>query len=353
MYKLKSICEDFVVDEIPDFDLTTLNQTYGKFGYINLIKKDWNTVSAIYELAKALSVSNNDINFAGTKDKLAVTSQFVSVKSAACKDLKSKFPLSLPSGITAEFIGYHDVPLSLGFLKGNKFQIVLRNMELYEQISDRSLFVNYFDEQRFSKNNVEIGKALILKDFKRAVSLVDDFKVKKQLDICETDYLKALLCLPKKIVMLYIHAYQSYLWNETVGRFLLKRCAEDKLRLLDYSKGKLVVVDDLVLRDLKEMQIPLIGALPIESSVSIEIQEIVEELLLEEGIDRYDFIIKQLPNMTPEGSMRSLVSEILNLNINQRVADEVNHGFDKQGVQFNLGKGSYATMAIKFIVVNK
>ena len=351
MYKIKTICEDFVVDEIPLFQLDSLKQDSGKFIYLKLNKKNRNTVDAVRELSWVLGVSNSDINFAGTKDKFAITSQFFSVKFKG-KNLKELFPLNLPEGIIAEFLGFGDNPLSLGFLNGNKFKIVLRNLECDEKIGKRKLFVNYFDEQRFSKNNVEIGKAIILKDFKAAVTLIDDFKVKEQLAICKTDYLKALLCLPKKILMLYLHAYQSYLWNETTSRFLLKRGGSDQ-RILKYSQGKLVIADDCVLQDLMGIQIPLIGALPLENSVPVEIREIVEELLLEEEINRFDFIIKQLPNLTPEGSMRSLVSEILDLKISERVVDEFNEGFEKQVVEFVLGKGSYATMVIKFLVQMK
>ncbi|MAG61041.1 hypothetical protein CL619_04600 [archaeon] len=350
MYKLKQTCEDFVVEEIPDFDNSSLNQESGKFICLKLTKKDWNTVSAVRELSKVLGVSNKDVNFAGTKDKNAVTVQYMSVRNNK-GGLKSKFPLNLPVGLEVEFVGFIDEQLSLGSLIGNKFEIVVRNLGDEEKLVASNYFVNYFDEQRFSKNNVAIGKAIILKDFKKAASLVDDRKVKEQLSDCRTDYLKALLCLPKKILMLYIHSYQSYLWNETVSRYLLKEYSVDQ-KLLDYSQGKLVFADEKVMKELGNLKIPLVGALPLDSSLPETVKKIIGELLLEEGISRFDFIIKQLPNMTPEGGMRSLVAKISSLNISTRENDELNSGFEKQKLEFVLNKGSYATMAIKFLIQN-
>jgi tRNA pseudouridine13 synthase len=355
MYKLKSIYEDFVVDEIPCFEKDHLDQKLGKYIYLELSKTNWNTVSAVNELCKTLSILRSYVNFAGTKDKHAVTKQYLSIKTTGnSEQLKQKFPLILASGIDAKFVGFSDQPLSLGSLKGNRFEIILRNLDQKEKISPRKFFVNYFDEQRFSKNNAEIGKAIILKDFKKAAVLVNDIKVKEQLAKCETDYLKALLCLPKKILMLYLHAYQSYLWNETVSRFLQRKLTnlEFETKLLDYSLGKLVLAGDLSISEFEEINIPLIGALPLDNLVSTEIKEIIEKLLIEESVSRFDFIIKQLPNMSPEGGTRPLVASILDLELRERKEDDLNSGFEKQKIEFVLNKGSYATMAIKFLFKN-
>lgn len=349
MYKLKSVCEDFVVDEMPLFDVNCLSQEQSKFMILKLKKRNWNTVSAVRELSFALGVSSKDINFAGTKDKNAVTSQFVSVNTNR-KNLAQKFPLSLKEGLNVEFVGYSNERLNLGSLIGNKFQIMVRNLIKEDVLSEKKLFVNYFDEQRFSKSNVQIGKAIIQKDFKKAAGLLveQETRVKDALEQNPTDHLKALLTLPKKILMLYLHAYQSYLWNETVSRYLIKKFG-DKQKTIDCSQGQLVLTEEKFLRDLLELEIPIIGALPIENNIASEIKEIVTELLTEEGITRYDFVIKQLPNMTPEGGSRKLVAKIGDLDVGKRETDDLNPGSEKQMVEFSLGKGSYATMAIKFL----
>ncbi|MBT4447063.1 tRNA pseudouridine(13) synthase TruD [archaeon] len=351
MYKLKQIPSDFIVDEIADFEVESLNQKSGKYIYLKLNKENWNTISVVREMAKLLGIDAKDINFAGTKDKNAITSQFVSIKTSG-RNLLDKLPLNLPKGISLRFVGFADSPLSLGKLLGNKFGITVRGLDANESFIDRKFFVNYFDEQRFSTSNVAIGRAIIKKDFKKAAELINDFKVQGQLKDSPNQPLKALLKLPRKLLMLYIHAYQSYLWNETVSEYLSIKYGEN-LPIINYSQGKLIICSDSQLTDLVDFQIPLVGALPLSNTLNSEIKKIVETLMYKENIDRYDFVIRQLPNMTPEGGMRDVVAKIQNLSVGEKEVDELNKELMKMTVSFELGRGSYATMLVKFLLDNK
>ena len=85
--QLKSTPEDFVVEEICE-DETILeldrivertSETNGKFTQFVLQKTNWSTADAIKEIASRLHVSQTRFNFAGTKDKNAITTQLVSV----------------------------------------------------------------------------------------------------------------------------------------------------------------------------------------------------------------------------------------------------------------------------------
>jgi tRNA(Glu) U13 pseudouridine synthase TruD len=67
----------------------------------------------------------------------------------------------------------------------------------------------------------------------------------------------------------------------------------------------------------------------------------------QEGITYRDFIIKSLPEISPEGSSRKLYSEIKKLKIGTLENDELNKGMKKVKISFFLNKGDYATMAIK------
>ena len=185
------------------------------------------------------------------------------------------------------------------------------------------------------------------KNFAKAVSLVDDAKVQEKLRQNPTDSLAALLKLPRKLLLLYVHAYQSYLWNETVTRYLLKCYPHAPTET--YSQGKLALLSDTENKELLDLEIPLIGALPLDSSVPVEVSEIVAELLEEEEISRFDFVIKQIPNMTQEGSSRKLAVELSDLQISGKEDDELHTGKKKQTVSFTLGKGSYATMGVRFL----
>src|SRR3989344_3550916 len=160
MYQLKQIPEDFVVTEVTSI----VPQTQGKYLYFILRKRDRNTLDALTQIARVLGVREKDIGFAGSKDKQAVTEQLISIQGV----VKERVLTIKLRDSSLEFLGYGSEPISLGDLQGNKFEIIVRNLEQVE-IKPVAYVENYFDEQRFSKNNAEIGKYLVLKKFKEAV----------------------------------------------------------------------------------------------------------------------------------------------------------------------------------------
>ncbi|GFR57424.1 pseudouridylate synthase 7 (putative), partial [Elysia marginata] len=77
---------------------------------------------------------------------------------------------------------YVEEPLKLGQLSGNRFTVVLRNVEANKEVVDKALtslktagFINYFGMQRFGTTSVpthKIGSALLHGDWKKAVDLI-------------------------------------------------------------------------------------------------------------------------------------------------------------------------------------
>ena len=67
--------EDFLVEEIPP----EKKQTSGPFLICRLTKRNWELQHAIKEIAKRLGISHRRIGFAGTKDRNAVTTQWISL----------------------------------------------------------------------------------------------------------------------------------------------------------------------------------------------------------------------------------------------------------------------------------
>ncbi|MEK6809865.1 MAG: tRNA pseudouridine(13) synthase TruD [Nanoarchaeota archaeon] len=336
MYKLKQVPEDFVVIEVP----SVKTGKSGKYCYFWMKKSGRNTLDAVKELAKRLRVKEKEIGFAGSKDRHAVTEQMISIAGVKREEVE-KIDLE---NISLEFYGYGVMPISLGDLLGNRFEIVIRNIE-DEKIEKVHLIENYFDEQRFSENNVEIGRNLLKKDFAKAVSLVDDFKVRKYLEIKTNDSVGALKVLPLRQLRMYVNAYQSYLWNKTVARYLEKN--GEVLKKISYSGGELVFISDA--GKFKELKIPLIG-FSHETVGDAEIQGIIDALMDEEHLSYADFIIKQIPELTLEGELRNTFIEVKDCKIGKKEKDELNPGRKKVKVSFALPKGSYATMLIKRIV---
>ncbi|MCF7901699.1 tRNA pseudouridine(13) synthase TruD [Candidatus Woesearchaeota archaeon] len=333
MYTLKQIPEDFQVTEIPEKEFLK----EGTYQVWKLTKTNYNTEDAIKQISKALHIERKTISYAGTKDRNAITKQYITIKNTQ-KEKIEKIELK---DIQLEFCGYLNQPLSLGDLKGNKFKITIRNLN-NEQIAkiktqdtehkkqNTELIPNYFDEQRFQKNNAEIGKLLVKKKFKEAYNLLkEDYQygkiIKEHFEENQNDYINALRKIPKKILKLYVHAYQSKLWNETTTKILHLELATN----------------------IPE-NIPIIG-FGTEKTENEKIQEIIEEIMKKEEITEREFINQQIPELTVEGTKRKTYIKLQNLKINKPEKDELNQDKEKINIEFSIGKGSYATIVIKHI----
>jgi tRNA pseudouridine13 synthase len=321
MYILKQIPEDFIVTEVSNFTFNDL----GRYVYIKVTKKNYNTLDIVKKIAQQCHIKDKDIGFAGSKDKHAVTTQIMSLST----NHKSKLnDLNIP-GVEWEVVGYGDAPITLGDLVGNKFEITVRNIE-DEKIEEVSHVVNYFDEQRFSRNNVEIGRSIVKKQFNKATTLIDEYKVEQHLKKKKNDHVGALRKLPTRLLRLFVNAYQSYLWNETVARFLTDG------KKVPYSQGMFVFSDAY-----NDIKVPLIGF--DEDLIGDEFKDIITTLMKEEDITFHDFIIRAIPEISLEGELRDLFVEVQDLEIGKIVDNKVK-------VTFTLQKGSYATLVIKRII---
>ena len=77
MYKIKQMPEDFIVNEIFKPEL----QANGDYIYIKLTKKNYNTIDALKSIGKTINLPLKNLGFAGAKDRTAVTSQIISIKT--------------------------------------------------------------------------------------------------------------------------------------------------------------------------------------------------------------------------------------------------------------------------------
>jgi tRNA(Glu) U13 pseudouridine synthase TruD len=77
--RLKTLPEDFVVEEVPlAFPAPSAE---GKYTVAALRVRNWETNRLMGELARRLGVPRETIFFAGTKDKRAITTQYVSLRA--------------------------------------------------------------------------------------------------------------------------------------------------------------------------------------------------------------------------------------------------------------------------------
>ncbi|MCK5282461.1 MAG: tRNA pseudouridine(13) synthase TruD [Nanoarchaeota archaeon] len=319
MYQLKQSPQDFIVKEVFNLEL----RQSGKYSICLLRKTNYSTIRALEHIAKSLNKQLKDIGFAGTKDKKAITEQLISIKNIKKEKIEN---LSLKD-IQLTLSGYSNEPISLGRHKGNEFIITIRNIEkkdiekIENKTRSKQLMPNYFGRQRFSKNNIEIGKNIITSRFKEAICLIlssnSDYKEKIEtfLENNLNSYIPALKLVPKKLLLLYVHAYQSHLWNRTLKEYLI------------LSK--------------ENTYIPIIGfGTEIENE---EIRKIIEKIMKEENISFRDFINRKFPEMSSEGDLRQALVEIQSPKILEKTNNSIK-------IIFKLKKGSYATIAIAFLL---
>lgn len=326
MYKIKQIAEDFKVQELKN-DLALIDK--GPFSYAILEKRGLTSLEAVEKLAKRLYIDKERIGIAGNKDKRAITRQYISVYAVDKERLES---VSHPD-MKIEFLGYGESRINLGELEGNKFEVVVRNLD--EKVEGHfDYMINYFDDQRFgaSLNTHLIGKALVQKKFDEACKLIG-------LRPIGNDFIGELRTQHKHLLKMYIYAYQSYLWNRAVCELLKKR---GEYFEVEYSLGTLIASKNII----EELAMPLIS---FDSMLNGEVKEIYDALLIEEGVSYSDFIIREMPEVTAETVYRDVFVDVRNFQILEYSKDLLNPGKFKETISFELPKGGYATMLVKLM----
>lgn len=350
--------EDFIVEEVYD-----LNLNGQKHCVFILEKKNWTTLKAIEMIADKIGVSVKRFNIAGQKDKQGITRQYVSCAGIGRRDLERV----RIRDIRLEFVGYSDKPIMLGGLNGNKFKIIAKDLK--KELKKIEHIPNYYDDQRFGgyrpnlhlagkeilKNNYEEAVKLMLiypfdnesEDYKKARRLMEkdwgDFnvnavpkyltnerKIVSYLSKNKDDFKGALRSLPRHLFTMTTQAYQSYIFNETLSRYLRKRF---KCRDVKYSLGKIAFCKEYI-----DMDWPIVGY---NTKLKGEVKNIIEEVMKEEGID-YNFFKHEIPMLSSEGLTRKAMVKIKDFKLG--IFEK-----GKQEVSFYLPKGAYATIVLKAI----
>lgn len=184
---VKATPEDFIVDEIPLFSSAAVsgldaNNDVGEHIYLHIKKRNVNTQWVAKLLAEFCGVKENDVGYSGLKDRHAVTTQWFSIY-LPLRNLKEEivFPKLLEAQTIfdndeliqeeGEFIEVleqtrHNKKLRPGDLIGNRFQLVIRDVQGSIEAIERNLAAikehgvpNYFGDQRFGHDYGNLDKA--------------------------------------------------------------------------------------------------------------------------------------------------------------------------------------------------
>ena len=395
--KLRRTPEDFVVDEIsilpPPFP-------DGKFIVAKVWHRNWEANRLVRRLSSNLHVGRSRIGFAGTKDGRSVATQLMSF-NAPMDAVKS---LEIPEVKILEAYTARRM-ISIGDLVGNKFQIRVTDISqetdiegicsaVKERLDPISGFPNYFGIQRFgSVRSIThlIGKDLVrgdiegavmryaanpleedseandarralqeTKDFERAfaeypMKLTFERMMIGHLKDNPGDFLGALRTLPYNLLMMFVHAYQSYLFNRTLSeRIRIDMSIKEpevgdmilplsKNNVPDHDNPILVTKDNLskAVRNAREGKAFVSGLIYGSESIFAQgrMGEIERKIIESEELKPLDFQIVGLREASSKGTRRELLSPYKDLSIN---ADECEAAF-----RFTLNKGCYATALLR------
>ena len=365
--------EDFIVKEINHLDISG-----GSYSYYLLKKIRLTTPDAIKLISRRLKIDEKNINYAGNKDKDAITEQYISILNGPKTNINSdsigknsergndvegyggKYGERYEEKYELSFIGRGNERLTLGSLEGNYFEIIVREVsDDFDNVSDNhysvpQVFVNYFDDQRFGRDNKNhiLGKMLVKKQFREFCSTLC-------IEVFNNDYVGAIKKnFDRRKLLLFIHAYQSYLFNETADKYL-ETFEKVNFRKIMYGLGKLNIPKENISKKISKIKIPIVGFGTELKNIckdkkdktskdgyekdEYEIYTILKQLLEKEGIKSpREFIIPQLNGLTVEGDFRDLVMNVKNLKIEKA-------GINAYKCTFTLPKGSYATIVMKSI----
>lgn len=158
--KLKSFPEDFIVKEDLGFEL----DGEGEHVMVRVEKIGYNTLFVAEQLAKFAKISARSVSYAGLKDRHAVTEQWI------CLQMPGK---EIPDFSAWQLDGCRVIAttrqkrkLRIGALKGNQFELTIRDISAPEDIEPRLQQIaeqgvpNYFGEQRFGRDGQNLTQAL-------------------------------------------------------------------------------------------------------------------------------------------------------------------------------------------------
>jgi tRNA pseudouridine13 synthase len=392
---IRSSPHDFLVDEV----FEEMSYEGGRYLVLEVEKTDWDTHHLIRELSRKLRISQKRFGWAGTKDKRAVTVQRISIMNLDEAELKR---ITLP-GLKIKVLGRTNRSVGLGDLLGNRFRITIRDLacpepgatlaRITEETMQQKGVPNYFGVQRFGETRPvthKVGEALARGKIEEAVyiylalpfsgepertrearerlwvsrdipSALKDFPEYLHHELAMLNYLAehpgdyahSFDVLSVNLKRLFVHAYQSYLFNKILSHRLdakleLDRAIEGdvvcfaKEGLPDMDRQQAVTRENIeAVRRLEErgrafVTLPLIG---FETKLAEGIQGEIERAVLNgEQVSQGNFRVEENPELGSRGTRRAALCAVKpQIRVEGNIAE----------LEFVLPKGSYATVVLR------
>lgn len=385
-----------------DYDFSHLYQGVDpqrlKFTHFVLQKRDWNTTDALAALGRRLGVSYKRFDFAGTKDRKSTSVQLASVfgvdpqrvMGAMVKDLQVLGAWKAPDKVR------------LGSLLGNRFRVGLTEGNCGMRVNARELaakaaqgrgyFVpNFFGVQRFGSlrsNTARMGRLMLAGEFEQAVwdylvttsanengdavaarnrlgqerdfskalsffprRLGFERRMLGRLSQNPADFVGALRSLPRTLNLLFLHAFQSEVFNvslqERVACGTFKTPQEGDLLVPIGNGGFPALVDAAQVGDLGAAQASVREGLAVLAArlvgPEVPLTGLQGEILKRYGLAPQAFEMRGMPELSCKSVCRCNFVPLLGFECSETGAGEAL-------VQFSLPSGSYATVALSSLI---
>ena len=424
---IRRAVEDFVVEEtLVDGSRATAQQIVSKpalgatesrqrFLICVLVKRNWDTFIAIKNVAKELGIGQERIQIAGIKDAKAVTAQYVTIEGvsaqeAATVDFKD---------VALHPVGYFHEQLCSFYLLGNNFKITIKEIDpqksnFEERIADiADQFVsaggipNFYGHQRFGTTRAIthlVGRAMVQGNMEEAAMIFlgkpsihehpESRRIRGELEVTKNfqkalkdfptqlrferlmlsylvanpgDFAGAFGRLPLKLQLLFVQAWQSYLFNRFLSARVKAGFSLGKAEVGDFVVGversglpmvrvsritdssNISEINGLIMAGKMRVALPIYGA---KQHLSGGVMgELEQQILEEECVDADGFRLSAMPEMRAKGELRAVVCPVRNFKA--EAASVEADGKVRVGLEFMLLRGAYATVLLREIIKTK
>jgi tRNA pseudouridine13 synthase len=385
--KLRERNEDFQVEEIIDLGDIRSEPCEGCVPVYRVEKRGIDTPHMARVMSERLK---SNVNFGGLKDKKAYAIQYLSARSA-----RAESPHLVEHQLfRAERVGFSPRPIAKRSIAGNRFKLVLRSVQqdiitsiedAFARCRERAI-PNFYGYQRFGLRGMvthRVGREIVKRNFQEAVRILVcdpregegpsvrearelsnmgryeealtlftesqdiERKVLQRMVQRKDDFLGGLRSVPIQVRRLFVHAYQSYLFNLTLSRAVAS--ATEIGRARNGDNWSAVDARQLNAEGVHGAREPVVdGSIPLVQLVGYSFRDygsrfdlITRDVLKEERVEPKLFYIKEAEEMSSEGGFRH--APLLATNLQCRLDG------DSAALDFSLGRGEYATSLLREI----
>ena len=368
--KIRVDPEDFRVSELISKKVQNSISDQTGYAVYKLKKKKIDTNHALSGIFRQKGIRLKSL---GLKDASAITEQYVCSgnKGRAIEDFST-------DRYSLEHLGFVKKPLSKKDMIGNHFKLKISEcLNGLSSFTEHDHVLNFYGYQRFgSKRPVThlIGKAILQRDFQKAVDLILSFtsvhdskenieireklsdgknyekyfdKVPLHMDVERLvlkemiehgDHIRAIRMISVSLRRFYVQAYQSFIFNQSLSNAFLDGEDLFEAQVGDVCFDSNGIIGKYVKGSSQKLALPFVGySYYKKTRFDFQISKVLEH----EEISPKDFFIKEMQEVSSEGGFRQAAI---------RCSEYASHD---DVVEFSLSRGSFATILLREIMKPK